>query len=608
MAGPRWELTDIEERLVDQVGRGEALDLTGDTDTVTEAEMRSWGPDRTVRAGVLRDIVLGHLTPDPDPHGLQLRGARIDGRLDLENITASVAVELTDCLLDHGLNARDAHLPGLALMGCRLEHPTEPPLDAARFTAVGSISLHTTTITGHSTVGAVRLTGARIGGQLNCSGAALRNDSGAALSADGMQVADLVVLQDVQAVGAGETGAVRLVGVRIGGQLACRGAVLGNQSGPALSADGMQVDQGVFLQVGFQAVGAGKAGAVRLNGARIGGQLECDGAVLRNDSGPALSAYRLQVGAVFLRNGFQAVGAGKAGAVRLNGARIGGQLDCSGAALRNDSGPALTADRLQVDDDVILRAGFTAIGAGLSNVVLDLQGARIGGIQFVPGGCRHTQDPRRRLNLDGLTYVVLPRVDVAEGWLGLIRQATPAYAAQPYQQLAAAHRAAGHDSEARRVLIQQRRDQLDRGALTGRAEQFWARVTGVTLGFGYQPWRALLFLAAVVATSIALAVLVGGHGGGLATRPAAAAGQAGGGPAAAIPVTAATVPCSAVDQVGVGLDLGLPLVKVATRDRCQPTGTTAGEVLTVGSWVLQALAWTFATLFIAGFTNAVRKT
>ena len=555
MAGPRWELTDIEERLVDQVGRGEALDLTGDTDTVTEAEMRSWGPDRTVRAGVLRDIVLGHLAPDPDPHGLQLRGARIDGRLDLENITASVAVELTDCLLDHGLNARDAHLPGLALMGCRLEHPTEPPLDAARFTAVGSISLHTTTITGHSTVGAVRLTGARIGGQLNCSGAALRNDSGAALSADGMQVADLVVLQDVQAVGAGETGAVRLVGVRIGGQLACRGAVLGNQSGPALSADGMQVDQGVFLQVGFQAVGAGKAGAVR-----------------------------------------------------LNGARIGGQLDCSGAALRNDSGPALTADRLQVDDDVILRAGFTAIGAGLSNVVLDLQGARIGGIQFVPGGCRHTQDPRRRLNLDGLTYVVLPRVDVAEGWLGLIRQATPAYAAQPYQQLAAAHRAAGHDSEARRVLIQQRRDQLDRGALTGRAEQFWARVTGVTLGFGYQPWRALLFLAAVVATSIALAVLVGGHGGGLATRPAAAAGQAGGGPAAAIPVTAATVPCSAVDQVGVGLDLGLPLVKVATRDRCQPTGTTAGEVLTVGSWVLQALAWTFATLFIAGFTNAVRKT
>ena len=55
---------------------------------------------------------------------------------------------------------------------------------------------------------------------------------------------------------------------------------------------------------------------------------------------------------MFLRSGFTATGVGERGAVRLVGARIGGSLDCSGAALRNDSGPALFADGLQVDLDM----------------------------------------------------------------------------------------------------------------------------------------------------------------------------------------------------------------------------------------------------------------
>jgi hypothetical protein len=41
------------------------------------------------------------------------------------------------------------------------------------------------------------------------------------------------------------------------------------------------------------------------------------------------------------------------------------------------------------------------------------------------------------------------------------------WAKEPYQQFAGAHRAAGHDGEVRRILMAQRRDQLDREALTG---------------------------------------------------------------------------------------------------------------------------------------------
>jgi hypothetical protein len=63
------------------------------------------------------------------------------------------------------------------------------------------------------------------------------------------------------------------------------------------------------------------------------------------------------------------------------------------------------------------------------------------------------------------------RISTSE-WLRLLREGTTDYAAQPYQQLAA-HRAAGHDGEVRRILMAQRRDQIDRRALTGRAERGW---------------------------------------------------------------------------------------------------------------------------------------
>jgi len=55
---------------------------------------------------VIRDILRRRLAPDPDPHGLRLRGAKITGRLDLENVATDVNFELNDCLLEEGILAR----------------------------------------------------------------------------------------------------------------------------------------------------------------------------------------------------------------------------------------------------------------------------------------------------------------------------------------------------------------------------------------------------------------------------------------------------------------------------------------------------------------------
>ncbi|MGH3662289.1 MAG: hypothetical protein ACRDTQ_10600 [Micromonosporaceae bacterium] len=694
--GPR---ANLEARLSECVSRGQQLDLA-DGEPVDESSMRGWDDSHAVPAELIREILRGRLAPDPDPRGLQLRGARIVGRLDLDNLTSAVPLELYDCLLSEGLSAVEASLSVVLLAGCVLEHPDGAPFDADRLRTTAGVFFPGTVITAKSLDGAVRLVGARVGGQLRCDGAKIRNESGPALHADGLQVdQDVHLRNQFEAVSTVADGAVRLLGARIGGQLVCSDATIRNGSGPALLADGLQVDEGVYLWNGFEAVGAGEVatvrlaqarisgrftcgsgarihnesgpaldcealsardvflrdqfkavgagadGAVRLLSARIEGQLVCSGAAIRNPSGPALLGEDLQTGGdVFLQKDFEAVGAGGIGAVRLAAAHVGGQLNCSGARIRNESGPALLADRLRVDQDIYLGERFTALGVGEGGAVglsgarvgglLDCSGARIrnesgpalwaerlqvaedvyfrdefeavgagergalglvstrvgGELQFSYTAVKNLTHPRARIELDGLTYSGVPVGPDVNQWLALLREATPAYASQPYQQLAVVCRAAGHDREVRQILMEQRRQQIRRRALTGMGARAWARFTGLALGYGYQPWRALIGLLVVVIVAVSICLTVNGALAHTKSSPSPGAG------------------CTTVERIGVGLDLGLPLIKIQARAQCDVTGTSAGQALTAAGWLLQALAWAFATLFVAGFTAAVRRT
>ena len=140
----------------------------------------------SVRSWALRDIFRGRHAPGADPHGLRLRGARISGRLDLENITGSLWLELYDCLIDDGINVRDATLTGLVLKRCLLEHLSRPALDATRLNAT-HLDLNRSTVIASSTIAAIQLTGAQLD-TLACVGTSLRNNAGSAVRADGLRV------------------------------------------------------------------------------------------------------------------------------------------------------------------------------------------------------------------------------------------------------------------------------------------------------------------------------------------------------------------------------------------------------------------------------------
>jgi hypothetical protein len=458
--------------------------------------------------------------------------------------------------------------------------------------------------------GQVRLFGARVGAQLDCEHATFENPDGVAVFAD-----RLVVDADLGFRNVSCSGQVSLDSAQIGGTLDCsapRSERSGEHPGPASSND-----FGITMLSADRIVTAGPIRlvdlvaeeGVLLADARIGGELECAGADLRSKSGPALNAERATVsGPVYLNRGFTATGGGAGGAVRFLAAELRNQLNCRGGVVRNATGPALVADRVQVGGDILLDDGFTAEGDG-PRATIRLTGASIRGhLYYDDASVTNHAGPTHEWYLDGLIYTGAPRSGAPgkqrDAWLDVLRNHTPEYAAQPYQHLAAVFRSQGHDGDVRAILMRQRRDQIERGALTHRIDRFWARLTGTLLGYGYQPWRALLCLAGLLAVSVILTAALAGQN--ALTHPV----QQQQAVAARLTADGPLPPCSTIEVIGVGLDLGTPFLPDTSTagTSCQIAGNSTGAALAISRWLLQLGAWALAALFVAGFTGIVRKT
>jgi len=190
-------------------------------------------PRYTIRAELLRELVLGRSGERLDPLGVRVHGARITGTLDLTHVPAAVGIELRDCFFERALLLVSAHLPWLTLAGSHLG-----ALDCDGLHVDGDVLLGDGfTATGQGDYGAVRLLGAHVKGQLNFNGARLTNETGPALIGDGLHVDGDVFGGGFVVTGHGELGAVRLPGAHIIGQLNLNGAELANQDGPALIGD-----------------------------------------------------------------------------------------------------------------------------------------------------------------------------------------------------------------------------------------------------------------------------------------------------------------------------------------------------------------------------------
>jgi len=338
---------------------GTHIDLCRDPQCDDPTGARSWGPERTVRAEVIRDLLVGRPLVDEQQKNQQspghspsvfLSGARIIGRLDLRGIDFAPPLLLQQCVLDEPLVIADSTSRSIRLYGCHL-----PGVQGSWLRCAGDLHLR-----GCQVDGMVDLAGAYIGGQLVLSSSVLSNPGEVAVRGDGLVVAGDFFCRD----GAVAEGEVSLVAARIGGELRFSASRLLHPGEVALRADRITVEKDMYCREGFVA-----EGEVRLANGQIKGQLNFNHATLHNPEKVALRADHLVVGRhLYCQDDFTTEGE-----VSLVAARVGGEVRLSASRLSHPGRTALRADRLYVSDDMYCRQDLKVVGA------ISLRGAHIKG-------------------------------------------------------------------------------------------------------------------------------------------------------------------------------------------------------------------------------------
>jgi hypothetical protein len=322
---------------------------------------------------------------------------------------------------------------------------------------------------------------------------------------------------------------------------------------------------------------------VRLLGAQIGGDLDCSGGAFKNPGALALSADGASVkGEAFLTDRTSAESE-----VRLLGAQIGGNLDCRGGRLSE-----VTAQNAAIRG--------TLFWQGVEATSLDLMNASAGSLV----DDEKSWPSKGKLFLDGFVYGHIsgdsPRD--AKTRLRWLERQDP-FRPKPYRQLAKVLREAGDDSGARKVLfeMERRRRQVEDRSWHAR---LWGWLLKSTIGYGFYPWRALGWLALLTALGWGL-FRHGYFSGAMAPtdKDAYYFFRAQGRPPDHYQRFTASV---------YSLENSLPFVNLGQRDRWMPD-PNAGAAWRISAflrglrWAQVLLGWVLATFFVAGVTGVVRK-
>ncbi|MFD8232196.1 membrane-associated oxidoreductase [Streptomyces sp. NPDC059696] len=277
-------MTPAEERVWRAFARGEDVDLRGPAGE-DPAEGADWGPERTVRAAVVRALLLSAPQEDGETASLRLAGARITGVLNLQYSDIDHAVRLSDCFFEHVPVLYAARLRQLNLRGSVL-----PGLDAATLRVDGVLRLSDCRFERP-----VRLGGAQISGALFMDGADIGEPPA---GQPALQLNHVTVGDGLSAPGLRTRGEVRLTGTSVAGTIDLNEARLRAGAGQvALDAETLTVEGDALLRE------ADVLGWIGMRGARIAGRLDLSHARLVNPGDAALRASSCTIGELWLRKG-----------------------------------------------------------------------------------------------------------------------------------------------------------------------------------------------------------------------------------------------------------------------------------------------------------------
>ena len=568
----------------------------------------------------------------------QAGGAALDGRgLDVKgDLQLGPAVRSAQVSLNAAQVGRD-----LRFDGSRFHDDLRSAIDASGITVKGAVSLGVAfDDTGHArrdpcgeplrcvVEGGIDLRGASIGGDLSCDGARLSPRAGqAAFQCDGLRdVGDVAlgaatdpdgdpVRDSRQAPVRFECdGEVRLVLAKLRGQLRASGGRFHNEGAHALSADGMtaadivlsaaEADGVVIRTADAEPLRFHALGEVRLLGVVVVGQVQCRGGHFENGGSPEKVALNLN-GAVigdqvflsaYPTQGAEPVPFTATGVVRMRNATCRA-LRCNGGRFSNPGGVALDASKMQV------ARNFEWSGVEVQGGV-DLRAAAVGlleddaeawpGNVYLAGFTYALATP----DDGGTELTVQQRID----WLS--RQKT--YRSEPYRHLVSVYRGRGDDRSARKIAMAQFNEQLARKDSGLKRRTWWWRwVLRLTVGHGYEPWRALYWAAALWLLGW-LWVNAAVHADRMVPTKAALATSA------STPDPAGVLKPSNCSQRSYpclsppiyAAELVFPIVKLDQRDNWRPNGSRWFRAMVP---VLVAFGWALTTFVVAGFSSLVRR-
>ncbi|MFJ7409741.1 oxidoreductase [Streptomyces sp. NPDC098077] len=522
------ELNAREGQLWNSFAQGDAIDVRDGSSA-----------EPAVRAEVLAALLLGAGTDAApgDRPALRLTGARVTGVLDLRFGEIDAPVVLDECRFDHTPLLGGARIRELALTGCAL-----PGLAADTVRIDGRLVLSRCRLTGP-----LVLTCAQIHSDLD-----LRDTTITAPGTDAISAVRLIAGGDVLCTNLAVRGAFRLSGAAVSGEFDLEGASLSNPGGHALDAYHVQITEDFTFHPGFSA-----EGRIILSGATVAAAIGFCGASLSNAGDVALEAVDVNVA----RNFDLGQGLTVDGGITLDGGRVGTRLSFRDATLTNPGSMALSL-RLVQARETDLRSRHPIDGT------VDASNAQLGTLYDTPDAWPAD------LRLAETTYDALALPLPAAERLDWLRRSTAGYLPQPYEQLATAYRRLGHEDEARTVLLAKQRH---RRAMLPLHTRVWGYVQDATVGYGYRPLRAGLWLTALLACG---ALFFGAH------PPA--------------PLEAEKAP--PFNAVFYTLDLLVPITAFGQDAAFAPRDT--GQWLAYG---LTAAGWILATTVAAGISRAISR-
>lgn len=283
------DLTSAEARIWRAFPRGESVDFRAAEDE-DPALANAWGAERTVRARVLRALLIKAPQAEGEIAALKITGARITGVLDLKHATIDAAIRLNHCGFDDVPDLYGAQLRELDLSKSVL-----PGLTAETLRVEGALRM-----TGCRMRGPVRFGGAQISRALFMEQAEFTapDDSEPVL-----QLNQAVIGADLWAPEMRANGQVRLTGASIAGRINVQDAELNQPGGTALDAQNLTVGAHV------RARRVRTQGGVELRGSRISGRLDLLHAHLSRPGGTALRASSCVIGELWLLGGDRIEGA-----------------------------------------------------------------------------------------------------------------------------------------------------------------------------------------------------------------------------------------------------------------------------------------------------------